>query len=255
MPAEPIALAIVAALPQEVRPFLRLAKARRLAGLEFPAWQFEAGEGRGLLGVAGMGELAVLRLAAALLERFAPRGLVSAGFAGALGADLKVGDLVLAESILHYQPETGVLIGVPDPPPFLPLETLLAHLRAAGLPAFQGTFIAPAGIISKGEHAPAVAHLPHPVLELESAPLARLAAARGLPFLALRAITDAATEEIPAFIARAVSRSTPPGLLDAARWLLQDPRRLAVLLSLWRASTIAGRRLARGLQVVGVQCS
>ena len=64
------------------------------------------------------------------------------------------------------------------------------------------------------------------MLDLESAALAELARAEGLPFLGLRAITDAAAEEIPDFLAPARREPGPVGVLDALGWLAADPRRL-----------------------------
>jgi adenosylhomocysteine nucleosidase len=250
MPAEPVAVLILAALPQEVRPFLRLARARRLAGLGVPAWDFPTGAGRGVLALSGMGQEAAKAAAAALLARFQPSVLISAGFAGALGPDLQVGQVVVAAAFWQYQPQTGELEESPGPPLLRPWEDLLARLREAGLPACLGTFVTCPGVIRKADHRATLSRLSHPVLEVESAALAALANRRGLPFCALRAITDPAQEEIPAFIAQAVSRSVAPTLRDAVGWLRQDWRRLPLLLRFWRASLVAAHRLARGLKVV-----
>ncbi len=250
MRREPTAWLLMAALPQEVRPFLRLVTARRRRDLPFPAWEFRAGGREGLAALTGMGAGAASELWNRLVERFSPRMIISAGFAGALGPELRVGDLVLAAAFYRCQPENCRLLQVAPPPSLPSLETVRGALQAAGLRAHLGSFLTPEGVIPKARVGAAAAHLAHPVLELESSVLAALAAAQGLPFLALRAITDPVGVEIPPFIAEAVRRSRPPGLRDAVGWLRQDLRRLRVLFHFWRASHLAGRRLARGLQVV-----
>jgi hypothetical protein len=58
MAGTPIAAAILAALSQEVRPFLRRVMARRLSGLDLPAWEFVYKGKRGVAALSGMGERA-----------------------------------------------------------------------------------------------------------------------------------------------------------------------------------------------------
>ena len=71
--AGPYRILLLAALPQEVRPFLRQTRARRRRGLPWPAWEFAAGAVRGLLALSGMGQ------AAAAGGRGPPGGAISPG--------------------------------------------------------------------------------------------------------------------------------------------------------------------------------
>ena len=93
-------------------------------------------------------------------------------------------------------------------------------------------------------------HLTHPVLDLEASAAVRFIQESGLPFLALRAVTDTAGEEIPDFIRQAARDSSTPTPGTALAWLARDPRRLAALLHLWRRSRLAAENLARGLEAV-----
>jgi len=88
------------------------------------------------------------------------------------------------------------------------------------------------------------------VLDLETAALAAAAAAAGLPFLALRVISDAAGEEIPDFLREGWEPGYGPGIPKALGWLARDPRRLGAMLHLWRRSRLAARRLAAALEVL-----
>jgi adenosylhomocysteine nucleosidase len=245
--AEPGRILLLAALPQEVRPFLRHCHARRWRGLSWPAWEFT--RGGGLLALTGMGELSAREAASRLLTQFSPQILISVGFGGVLSAELHPGDLLLGDSFGRYDPATGVLAPVNEAPaPPRPLAELLPALTTAGLTASAGSFITTPRIIHKGREGLPLAGLRRPVLDMESAALAELAGAKGLPFLGLRAITDAAGEEIPDFLASAEGQSV--GVLDALGWLAADPRRLKDLIHLWRRSRLAAARLAVALVVL-----
>ena len=249
--AGPYRILLLAALPQEVRPFLRQSHARRRRGLPWPAWEFALGAVRGLLALSGMGQAAAREAAARLLAQFRPQLLISLGFGGALNPGLHPGDLVMGESFGKYDPETQVFAPVtPAPAPPRPLAELLTALAAAGLPAHAGSFCTTPCIIHKGRQGGGLRGRSLPVLDLESAALAEAAWAEGLPFLGLRAITDAAAEEIPDFLAPAGSELGEVRLLDALGWLAADPRRLKVLAHLWRRSRLAADRLAAALTVL-----
>lgn len=248
MPPHLHPIALIAALPQEAGPLLRRLRARRLRNFSFPAWEFRTTIIRGLVALGGMGAAAALAVAEELLPRYAPGALLSVGFAGALTPDLRVGDLVVGEAFYRLG-SAGGPERLPDPPAFRAVAPLVASLRLAGLAAWAGACLEPPALLPKQVLRDPAAGLSCPVVDLESAPLAALAAARGLPFLALRAVSDLAHEEMPPFIAQAVAKSRAPTLRDAARWLREDPRRLSVLLGLWRQSWRAARRLAKGVGV------
>jgi adenosylhomocysteine nucleosidase len=249
--AGPYRIIMLAALPQEVRPFLRRLHARRRRGLPWPAWEFALGRVRGLLALSGMGAGPAGEAAAQLLAQFRPHLLISLGFGGALNPELQPGDLVLGAAFGRYEPRTQALEYLtPAPAPPLALPGLLDRLAAAGWRAFLGTFITTPWIIHKGGQGAALLHLPVPVLDLESAAAAEAAWDAALPFLGLRAITDGFDEELPDFLVPAEGAPGPVGLLEALGWLAADPRRLKDLLHLRRRSRLAAARLAAGLMVL-----
>jgi len=239
---------IMAALPQEVRPFLRRIKARARRDLGLPAWNWEAGGA--VVALSGMGAAAARRAGETLVARCRPELLVSVGFGGALTPGLAAGDLVLGETFWHYDPETGELQPGSQPAAPRPLPRLCEALKQAGLNAATGSLVTTSRIIHKGRQGEPLAGLPRPVLDLETGALAELAAARGLAFLSLRAITDTAAEEIPEFLQTAGDPGANLGIGAALRWVAADFRRLSDLLFLWRRSRNAARRLARALTVL-----
>ena len=239
---------IMAALPLEVRPFLRRVKGKARRDLGLPAWEWEAGSA--VVALSGMGAAAARRAGETLLGRCRPELLVSLGFGGALTPGLAAGDLVLGETFWRYNPDTRELKAGPHPAPPRPLPRLCGALKQAGLTAVTGSLVTTSRIIHKGRQGEPLAGLPQPVLDLETGVLAELAAARGLAFLSLRAITDTAGEEIPEFLHAAGDQGATVGVGAALRWLAADFRRLADLLALWRRSRDAAQKLAQALLVL-----
>ena len=249
-PGQKSRILLLAALPQEVQPFLRLSRARRRRGLPWPAWEFPTGQGWGLLALSGLGAGAAREAAARLVAQFRPHFLVSLGFGGAVGPDLPPGALVLGEFFYKFDPATRVLDSIPRLAAPRPWPELLGSLTAAGLGAFSGSLITTPYIIHKAEQAGPLGSLTYPVLDLESAAVAEVARAEGLPCLGLRAITDTAAEEIPDFLAPTEGDPGAVGLLEALGWLAADPRRLKDLVHMWRRSRLAAARLAEGLMAL-----
>jgi adenosylhomocysteine nucleosidase len=250
MPKAPVTAALLAALSQEVRPFLRRIRAKRLPQSDLPAWEFAFAGRTGVAALSGLGELAAARAAAFILDHYQPQVFISLGFGGALTPELPPGALVLGETLWRYEPETGALQELALPPFPVLLQDLAEKLQTAGLPAFQGSVVTTPSIIHKLSQGSPLLGLVHPVLDLETGAAAECIRGSGLPFLALRAVTDAAGEEIPDFIRQAVQAGNQPSAGTALAWLAGDPRRLAALVRLWRRSRLAAERLAQALEVV-----
>jgi adenosylhomocysteine nucleosidase len=239
---------ILAALPLEVRPFLRRVKARARGDLGLPAWEWQPGPG--LLALSGIGEPAARRAGETLVSLCRPELLISLGFGGALAPGLAAGDLVLGQTFWRYNPDTREIQAGAQPDFPRPLPLLKSALEAAGLPAATGSLVTTTRIIHKSRQGQILEELPHPVLDLETNALAEVAAARNLTFLSLRAITDAAGEEIPEFLRKAGEQEGSVGVWAALRWLAADFRRVKDLFALWRQSRGAARRLAQALTVL-----
>jgi adenosylhomocysteine nucleosidase len=238
---------IMAALPQEVRPFLRRIKARPRTGLGVVAWEWESEAA--LVALSGMGAAGVHRAGETLVNRWRPELLVSLGFAGALAPGLATGDVVVGGGFWHYDPDTRQLRpgSRPAPGSWPHLHRALGH---AGLNTASASLVTTPRIICKAKHGPALTGLPQPVVDLESGLLAELAAAHDLPFLSLRAITDAATDEIPEFLRHAINQQTSPGIRTALTWLAQDVTRVQELVRLWQRSRRAARSLSEALMIL-----
>jgi adenosylhomocysteine nucleosidase len=238
---------IMAALPQEVRPFLRRVKARRWPGLGVAAWEWESEAA--LVALSGMGAAAAHRAGKTLVNRCRPELLVSLGFAGALAPGLATGDVVLGGGFYYYDPDTRELKpgSSPEPASWQNLHHALGH---AGLNTASASLVTTPRIIRKAKHGAALNGLPHPVVDQETGVLAELATAHDLPFLSLRAITDAAADEIPEFVRHALNQQVSPGIRTALAWLAEDVTRAPDLLRLWQHSRRAARSLSQALMIL-----
>ena len=156
--------------------------------------------------LCGMGEEAA-RQAAEGLRAGGATALMSFGFAGALDPSLRPGDLVLPETVhagfplpvdLGWRPVCG--------------RCFLPHLNVSGgmLAASNKVLTSATRKIELAQRTGACA------VDMESGAVAEAAAHAGLPFLAVRAISDAVEFSPPPSSARCVR---PDGSADLARLL------------------------------------
>jgi adenosylhomocysteine nucleosidase len=203
-------IAVVCAVPAE---------RRALAGLAGPELSIH---------LSGMGAAAAGRTASSLTAA-APAAVISAGFCGALADDLRVGDLVVAEEVLDER--SGERFAA-DP----------RLLEAA--PGRRGVIVSAERIARTPADR---ARLDGLAVDLESAAIALVARAAGIPFLALRAVTDERRHRLPDFdrIMDAAGRLTPgAGLVH----FVLHPREVPALVRLGPAVRRAGQALREGLE-------
>ena len=232
--------------PEELRPFLRTIRHRRASFEGIKAWLFQGKDYEGVAFLVGMGGAAPRLLTERAIAAFSPEHILVAGFGGALTALPPPGGLLLAAECWRLEP-AGQLPRREDFQPVAPPHTLAAHLQAQGLAAYAGTLLTTPKITPKASLPTQVSQLTLPVLDLETSEIAATATAHHLPFLAVRAITDAAGEEIQVFLADIINQhqGVPLSRLLPALWA--DPRRVGYCLHLWRRSRLAGQNLARAL--------
>ncbi|MEN3368091.1 MAG: adenosylhomocysteine nucleosidase [Verrucomicrobiota bacterium] len=116
-----------------------------------------------------------------LLRRERFEYLISAGFAGALEKDLRVGDLLIAENF-----SSPVLLRSP-------------HLDLADDGLFLGKLLTASGVItSSAEREQLAKETGAAAVDMETEFIADACAEIDLPFLSLRAISDTAAEPFPA---------------------------------------------------------
>ncbi len=235
-------IGLVAAMPDEIRPLLRLAgpfTKEKKAG--FTLYRFAIGAHRVILIESGIGPERAATATAQLIALAAPAVLVNFGFGGAVTAGPGVGDIVVAERILFHR--KGLFSEQPG------LARELAEKAAGGVGhgnrALRGTFITAAEMLQKRVLTGLLpAGIIHPVVEMESAAVARIAAREGIPLIAIRAISDGAEEELGFSIDEFTDREMRIKVWKVLLAMGKKPRIVPQLVRLARNARLAGRNLA-----------
>ncbi|MGH9367210.1 MAG: hypothetical protein ACRD3M_06020 [Thermoanaerobaculia bacterium] len=170
----------------------------------------------------GDGAQRAARGAAALCDARRPSALIGAGVAGALSRDLAIGEILVSRRIRDARGEAPASDA-----------RLLARAVASG--ATEATLVtADRPVTSASGRAELLRSLGQPTpsaVDMESAGWARAAAARGIPYIVVRAVSDGAEEELPEYLARCVGED---GSVRRAAALLHALARPATIMTLLR---------------------
>ncbi len=182
-----------------------------------------------LLAVGGVGATRAQQSSEAILATGWPELLIIAGVAGALTSDLSVGDLVAATSVLTE-------IGLLTPPMLLP------GLRQGALLSANRV------LITAQEKGEAVLRPGGPMaVEMETAGSARAAIECGVPWAAVRAISDNADEPLPLDFNQARTSDGSLSISRIALMAIARPRSIPGLIRFSRDTDRAATTLARYL--------
>mgnify|MGYP001598367050 FL=1 len=171
-------------------------------------------------------------------------GVISIGLAGALAADLKVGDVVLADQVITGAENWDCHAGW--------VNRLVSRLPDAR----RGTLFGSDVIIDQAETKSALNSATGALaVDMESQVAARFAQLRNLPFAVLRVISDDATHVLPP---AALAAMRPDGGISIGRvlWsLVKKPLQLPALIRTGRHSNQAFAQLLRCRDLCGVGIS
>lgn len=220
-------LAIVAALVREVQPLVGdwRVVAKEHAGRAFRFFE----KGQVVVVCGGIGAEPARRAAEAVIALYAPEVVYSAGFAGAFDPALKVADILVPARVIDASDASSVNTGTG--------QGILVTFGAVATPEQKVK-------LGKSFNAQAV--------DMEAAAVARAAAARGVRFAAVKAISDEVGFQLPGMNDRAgfISSSGEfltvkfarfiairPWTWTAAIRLARNSKRAAHALSAWLAQT------------------
>lgn len=151
----------------------------------------------GWVAVSGMGPHNAMRAAERLLACGVAR-LANWGVAGALSPDLVSGDVLIPDRICYTHDDPGLAT---DPG----LDAKLVELLSARLRVRRGILWSTSQPVATTADKQALATRSHAIaVDMEAAPIAAVAARAKLPFVAVKAICDPVTRELPAGIAGAL---------------------------------------------------
>jgi adenosylhomocysteine nucleosidase len=192
--------------------------------------------------VCGGGDSTTLRDKIARAIGPETRAIISIGIAGALSADLKVSDCVVAVGVM-----SGAETYRTDPTWTRQLQAVLRNSKSgmiAGADAILADAAAKAAL-----RAAAVGAL---VVDMESHVAARAAAARGLPFAAVRVVSDDSVRTLPPAARVAMKADGGIALGAVARSLLAQPAQIPALIRTALESEAAFRTLLRCRDLLGL---
>lgn len=196
----------------------------------------------------GIGRERAVQSAEAVLAKFSPSMVLSVGLAGGLAPGVEVGDVVVCthvdhESHRHSDVEQSIYAGQTL------FDAALDVSREAGLGVRTGTSLTVDEVAwGPAEKAAHHAWKAHDIVEMESFWIAEAASRRGLPFLAVRSISDASGDTL---LNLGVMR--PDGTLDTEKFiahLREHPETGAQLSAIAQNSQLALGNLAAFLDVL-----
>jgi adenosylhomocysteine nucleosidase len=163
---------MVAAMEREVLPLVKRwrTRAKQYAGRNYTFFE----HGDTVLVCGGIGPDAARRAAEALIALYTPSIVYSVGFAGALDAQLRVGDIVHPGRVVNAGDCSSVEI-------------------AAG----NGVLVSFSSVASPAQKTKLREAFAAQVVDMEAAAVARAAQARGVAFAAVKAVSDQADFDFP----------------------------------------------------------
>lgn len=235
-------IGLIAAMPQESNALSsRLKEWKRIGLAAFGARQFELSGQKCILVTSGMGVQHASEATRKLIETYAPRLLISFGIAGAVDTDLEIGDVVAVESVCRLEEDiTSPLLPLNHWPDSA-LKAASQVLTRRGVRLITGT-----AVTTGGSHVfeNQLRGIKHPVLEMETAGIAQVAAEKGIPLFALRAISDGPCAPLPFDPGEMMDKKANLRLGRIMMALVQKPRIILQLRDLMRNNRIAADNAA-----------
>ena len=246
-------IGLIAAMPEEIKPLLaRIGTYTQERSGEFALYRFRAGSRDACLVESGLGPEKAARATTTLIAEAAPGLVINFGLAGAVTPGLGVGDVVIAQRLLfarerlfsEQQGLTPELAGKA-------IDLLQRELAGTSFQVYRGTCVTSGTILAKKETARLLpASVVNPVLEMETAAIAKVTAREGLPLLAVRAISDDATEELGFNITDFTDRNMNIRVRRVLWSLTRRPWLVPQLMRLARNSKRGGENLARVVEIL-----
>jgi adenosylhomocysteine nucleosidase len=193
---------------------------------------------------AGVGPLAAARGTQALLAGHRPAWVISAGFSGALDPKLKQGDIIMADSIADGEGHR------------LSIDFKISPEAAAATPGLHvGRLLTVDHIVRLPEEKRALGEQ-HEALavDMESWAVGEVCRQAKTRFMAVRIVSDAVDDELPAEIERLAKQKTQAARLGAAAGaIFRRPSSIKDMLKLKEDALIASDKLAKFLTGVVTQ--
>lgn len=202
---------------------------------DFAFYEANFGEAQVRVALSGVGGIRAMNVARAALEHWRPDICIASGLAGSLRREYEVGQVCVARDIMDL--ETGRTVAGD--------AALMRHAEKCDAVVIERLLTSSTMVLTAegksrlGKMAEAV--------EMESFAVASEAAAKGIPAIAIRAISDAADGDLPMNFGELLDETGNVSKGKAARALARSPQKLAAVMRLARQSKAAATSLANFL--------
>lgn len=220
-------MVITSAMPQETGAVSACLRVKVPASGTCPAWRGDCGGTTATTLCTGIGREALTAGLEGTLAQGNAAAVVSAGFAGALADNLKAGDIVVC----------GSTMAEGEAAPYDADPVLLARAYRAGVGAgprvVRGTGVTvPVAAADRRAKSALRTRTGADVCEMEDYWAARLAADRGLPFLAVRVVLDEVATDVSDFSGFVSAKGVRP--FRALGYFITHPWRIGAALRSFR---------------------
>lgn len=218
-----VELGIIAAMEIEATPLIANmtdAVSETVSGITFTKGNLKGHTA--VVAVCGIGKVFAALCAQTMILTYAPQVVINTGVAGSLTANLKIGDLAVAEKVVQHDMDTsaigdpvGLISGINEI--YLPADSdtvarLCAAAKEIGVNTLCGTVASGDQFVSSAEKKAYIAQTFGAIAcEMEGAAIGQVCYVNKVPFAVVRAISDDATGEAqmdyPQFSAMAAKNS------------------------------------------------
>ena len=216
-------VAIIAAMPGELKPLVRGWQAESRNGVHLWHWRYDHGEW--VAACAGAGQQAATRAFAEVEKGGAVSSVISTGWAGALGPKYHAGQVYRASGVI---------------------DTLTGERFRVAAWSEELWLATSPRVADAAEKSRLAAAYQASLVDMEAAAVARLAQMRGIPFYCVKGISDSLTDNLPDF-----NRFITPGGHFQLAWLifyvLPRPRYWFPLIRMGENSRKASQTIAMSL--------
>lgn len=219
----------------EFGPWRRVRTFAKVAHGDFALYEANFDEAQMRVALTGVGDVRATNVTRAALEQWRPDVCIAAGLAGSLRRKHGIGQVCVPRDIMELESGRTVMGDA----------GLMRQAAKCGAVVIERLLTSSTMVLTAegksrlGKMAEAV--------EMESFAVASEAAAKGIPAIAIRAISDAADEDLPMNFAELLDESGNVSRAKAARALARAPQKLAAVMRLARQSRAAATNLARFL--------
>ena len=219
----------------EFAPWRRLRSFVKSSDDDFSCYESQCGAAHVRVALTGVGGARAKKLARQALV-WQPSICISAGLAGSLSKEHRRGDVIVARNIVELESGRTVMAD----------HDLLKHAESCGSATIQ-RMITSSSMILSAEGKRRLGNMGEAV-EMESFEVASEAADRGIPAIAIRAISDEVDEDLPIDFSRVLDEKGSVDKSEVIRSLAKAPHKLPALVRLGSHSRAASAKLAEFLE-------